>query len=268
MVDGDGDVFAEGERLNRRKRDAERSRREDVEAGEAAVSAFTERFHAFARSSARKLEEAGVPLSAVPWEARRPVEPPPRSWLARKLWTPEPPERVATHHAWRLCRLWAGGDRYSGIGRHVTWGGVWDRGDKQGEWTGYPILLLDRHGNVTVGLSAKFAPSLGEGAPYRDYLYWPSPPPEHGAPPVGERLSRVSPQDLVHFMGETRFVSQWTEAGTQAYQEETDSVEELNAEAAASCLERMAAGVLHMIDEHTARVVREREANPWRRLDQ
>ncbi|MFE0509215.1 hypothetical protein [Streptomyces sp. NPDC058964] len=267
MVDRDGDVFAAGERLNREKRDAERRRQEDVKAGESAISAFTEEFNAFARSSAQRLEEAGVPLLAIPWKAKRPAEPPPSSWLARKLWTPEPPERVPTHHAWKICWLWANGDRYSNIGRHLTWGDVWSHGDRSGEWNGYPTLLLDRRGNVTVGLSAKFAPSLGEGAPYRDYLYWPSPPPQHGAPPVGERLSRVSPQDLVHFMGETRFVSQWTEAGTQAYREESDSVAELNAEAAASCLERMAAGVLHMIDEHAAEATGDRDANPWRRLD-
>ncbi|MEW2163464.1 DEAD/DEAH box helicase, partial [Streptomyces sp. NPDC007084] len=31
------------------------------------------------------------PLLTVPWQAKRPVGPPPNSWLARKFWTPEPP---------------------------------------------------------------------------------------------------------------------------------------------------------------------------------
>ncbi|MEW2163877.1 hypothetical protein AB0912_12890 [Streptomyces sp. NPDC007084] len=267
MADENEDVFAAGERLNRQKYDAEERQREELVAEAAGVSAFTEKFNTFARTSARRLDEAGVPLLTVPWQAKRPVGPPPNSWLARKFWTPEPPERVPVHHAWKLSWLWVNGNRYSDIGRHLTWGDVWSRGDKSGEWIGYPILLLDPHGNVTVGLTAKFEPSLGDGGPFRNYLYWPSTPPQHGGPPVGERLSRVSPEDLVHFMGETRYVSHWTEPGTQAYQDESDSVAAQNSEAAASCLDRMAAGVLHIIDEHKAKATRDHEANPWRHLD-
>ncbi|MFE9404777.1 hypothetical protein ACFYNY_23925 [Streptomyces sp. NPDC006530] len=267
MADGNEDVFAAGERLNRLKHDTEQRQREERHARASAISTFAEDFAAFARTSARRLDEAGVPLLTVPRQAKRPVEPPPRSWLARRLWTPEPPERVPVLHAWQLSWLWVNGDRYSDIGFSLSWGDVWSRGDKSGEWTGYPILLLDRQGHVTVGLTAKFQPSLGDGGPFRKYLYWPSTPPRHGGPPVGERLTRVSPEDLVHFMGETRFVSQWTDVGTQAYEEESDAVAAQNIEAAASCLERMAAGVLHMIDEDRAEGARDHEANPWRHLE-
>ncbi|MFC8140158.1 hypothetical protein ACFUKV_00065 [Streptomyces paradoxus] len=243
MTDSE-DFFASAEQLREEQNDFVREREESARAEEAAQAEFTKRFHALARASAARLHAAGVPMRSVPLDQAPPAPAPPSSRIARAFWTAPPAPEVPTMRAWRWWWLEPNKRNYTNIGRNMTWGAHYAYGDKAGGWTGYPTLLLDQSGGVTIGVSARYE-SFGSKNDFRDYAFQPGANDGHDLR-IGERIDRVTAQGLSGLMGEEHYPQGWP--GDAGHAQRQFLADQWNAEAQAGCLERLAAGVLYMID--------------------
>ncbi|MCH5677351.1 hypothetical protein [Streptomyces gilvus] len=247
MADSD-DFFSSAEQLRQEQQDFVEQREREARALEAARDEFTERFHTLARESAARLRTAGVPLRRVPLEPAAPRPTPPASRIARVFWAPPPQPEVPYLRAWKWSWLKQNKREYTHIGRYASWGGHYAYGDKVGEWKGFPILLLDESGGVTIGVSAAYE-SLGSKNEFRDYAYQPGVGDgiRLGA---GDRIDRITPEGLTGIMGEDHYP--YATAGGAEYARQQAATDQWNAEARSSCLQRLAAGVLHMIENPAA----------------
>ncbi|MFE3646115.1 hypothetical protein ACFXOM_34935 [Streptomyces sp. NPDC059169] len=248
MADTD-DFFSSAEQLRQEQNDLVRQREEKARAVEAAQDEFTERFHALARESAARLRAAEVPLRPLPLKPQPPAPTPPASRLARAFWTPPPTPEVPHMRAWKWWWLKPNKREYTLIGSHMTWGGHYAYGDKVGEWVGFPVLLLDESGGVTVGVSARYD-GFGTKDDFRTYAFQPAS--EGGLQDLGagRKIDKVTPEILTGLMGESHFPYGW--AGDPGFAQRQAAVEQWNAEAQSNCLNRLAAGVLYMIENPTA----------------